>query len=82
MAHPFAAHTAAARGRRGRAHVVGQLRLGRLRDRARASGCADATITAQGIAGRACATASPRPPASLFAVAVPAARWWDDIAHT
>ena len=80
MAHPFAATRRRGAGRRGRAHVVGQLRLGRLRDRARAR-AADATITAQGIAVRV-AAACPRTTGAVFDVAVPAARWWDDIADT
>ena len=81
MAHPFAAHQDGAR-------VDAQ-------DRTWWGNCAwdgfgivhalglpDATVTAQGIAVRV-RGGVPEPAAgAVFAVAVPAARWWDDIGHT
>jgi len=80
MAHPFAAHTAGARvdaaGRTWWGNcawdgfgIVHALRL------------ADATVYAQGIEV-AVRDGVPEATRATFHVAVPAARWWDDIAHT
>jgi hypothetical protein len=80
MAHPFAAHTGGARvdaeGRRwwgncawdgfGIVHALG---------------LEDATVTAQGIAVRV-ARGVPEASGAVFAIEVPASRWWEDIAHT
>ena len=80
MAHPFAAHTDGARveaqGRTwwgncawdgfGIVHVLD---------------LPEATITAQGISV-AVHDGEPEPTDAVFGVAVPAARWWDDIGHT
>jgi Alkylmercury lyase len=80
MAHPFAAHTAGARvdasGRTWWGNcawdgfgIVHALRL------------PEATVTAQGIAVHV-RGGVPEEVGAVFGVAVPAARWWDDIAHT
>src|SRR3954452_3779928 len=80
MAHPCASHTAGARvdasGRTWWGNcawdgfgIVHALRL------------PEATVTAQGIAVRV-RNGMPEPTDAVFAVTVPAARWWEDIAHT
>ena len=80
MAHPFAAHTDGARVEaQGRSWwgncawdgfgIVHALQL------------PQATITAQGIAVRT-TDGIPHDAGAVFAVAVPAAHWWDDIGHT
>ena len=80
MAHPFAAHADGARvdaqGRTWRGNcawdgfgIVHALEL------------PDATITAQGFTV-AVEHGVPEVADVVFGVAVPAARWWDDIAHT
>jgi hypothetical protein len=80
MAHPFAAHAEGARvDARGRSWwgncawdgfgIVHALKL------------PEATITAQGITV-AVDDGVPRATQAVFAVAVPAAHWWDDIGHT
>ena len=79
MAHPFAAHTNGARVEQRRPRVVGQLRVGRVRDRRRARPRArhdhrpghHAEVDGDAIDGDA-----------VFGVLVPAAHWWDDIGHT
>ena len=80
MAHPFAAHTDGARvdagGRTWWGNcawdgfgIVHALRLD------------EATVTAQGIAVRV-TRGVPEQIDAVFDVAVPAARWWEDVAHT
>ena len=80
MAHPFAAHHDGARVQaQGRTWwgncawdgfgIVHALRL------------PEATITAQGLAVRT-RDGVPEPTDAVFAVAVPAAHWWEDIGHT
>src|SRR4051794_11827489 len=73
MAHPFAAHRSGARVDAGGRTWWGNCAWDGLGIVA-ALGLRDATVTAQGIT-------LPHEPA-VFAVAVPAAHWWDDIAHT
>lgn len=80
MAHPFAGHADGTRvDAQGRTWwgncawdgfgIVHALRL------------LDATVTAQGIAVHV-ENGVPEDAGAVFDVAVPAARWWDDIAHT
>ena len=66
-------------GRRRRPVVVGQLRLGRPRDRRR-PGLPEATLAGGGVAlaVRGGAVAGD----AVFHVAVPAGRWWEDIGFT
>ena len=80
MAHPFAAHTDGAR-----VQAQGRTWWGNCAwdgfGIVHALGLAEATITAQGIAVHT-QDGVPGPTDAVFAVAVPAARWWDDIGHT
>ena len=81
MAHPFAAHHDGAR-----VDAQGGTWWGNCAwdgfGIVHALGLADATVTAQGIGVRV-RDGVPAPAAgAVFAVAVPAARWWDDIGHT
>lgn len=73
MAHPFAGHRDGARVDAGGRTWWGNCAWDGF-GIVHALGLRDARITAQGIdAGE---------PGVVFEVAVPAARWWDDIAHT
>ena len=81
MAHPFAAHDEGAR-----VEAQGRTWWGNCAwdgfGIVHALGLPDATVTAQGIAVRV-RDGVPEPAAgAVFAVAVPAAHWWDDIGHT
>ena len=80
MAHPFAGHTEGAR-----VDANGRTWWGNCAwdgfGIVHALGLADATVTAQGIAVRVLAGV-PEATGAVFDVAVPAARWWEDIAHT
>ena len=81
MAHPFAAHHDGAR-----VDAQGRTWWGNCAwdgfGIVHALGLPDATVTAQGIAVRV-RDGIPEPDAGVvFAVAVPAAHWWDDIDHT
>jgi hypothetical protein len=73
MAHPFAAHRDGARVEAGGRTWWGNCAWDGF-GIVHALGLDGATITAQGI--------DASEPGVLFEVAVPAARWWDDIAHT
>ncbi len=81
MAHPFAGHHGGTRVKSG--------------DRTWWGNCAwdgfgivhalalpEATVTAQGVAVRISGGVPDEAGGAVFDVAVPAARWWDDIAHT
>jgi len=72
MAHPFAAHREGARVDAGGRAWWGNCAWDGF-GIAAALGLRDATITANGVQAA---------PGAVFHVAVPAARWWDDIAHT
>ena len=80
MAHPFAAHPNGAR-----VDADGRTWWGNCAwdgfGIVAALDVPDATITAQGIAV-SIADGEPRDAGAVFHVAVPAAHWWDDIAHT
>ncbi len=80
MAHPFAAHAGGAR-----VETDGRTWWGNCAwdgfGIVHALGLDAATVTAQGIAVRV-AGGVPEEADAVFDVAVPAARWWDDIAHT
>ena len=73
MAHPFAARRDGARVEAGGRTWWGNCAWDGF-GIVHALGLQDATITAQGI--------DASEPGVLFEVAVPAAHWWDDIAHT
>jgi hypothetical protein len=80
MAHPFAAHHEGAR-----VEAQGGTWWGNCAwdgfGIVHALGLPEATVTAQGITVRV-RDGSPEPTNAVFAVAVPAAHWWDDIGHT
>jgi hypothetical protein len=80
MAHPFAAHRDGAR-----VEAAGRTWWGNCAwdgfGIVHALGLADATVTAQGIAVRV-RDGIPEDAGAVFDVAVPAARWWDDVAYT
>ena len=80
MAHPFAAHRDGAR-----VDAAGRTWWGNCAwdgfGIVHALGLPEATVTAQGIAVRV-RGGVPDETDAVFAVAVPAAHWWDDIAHT
>ena len=80
MAHPFAAHTDGARVDAG-----GRIWWGNCAwdgfGIVHALELPDAMVTAQGIAVRV-RGGVPEDAGAVFDVAVPAARWWDDIGHT
>ena len=80
MAHPFAAHTDGARVDAGGRTWWGNCAWDGF-GIVHALGLADATVTAQGIAVRTVGGV-PEETGAVFGVAVPAARWWDDIGHT
>ena len=73
MAHPFAAHRDGARVDAGRRTWWGNCAWDAY-GIVHALGLRDATITAQGLTTDV--------PGVVFEVAVPAARWWDDVEHT
>ena len=79
-AHPFAAHEDGAR-----VDADGRTWWGNCAwdgfGIVHALGLAEATITAQGIEVHT-QDGVPGPTDAVFAVAVPAAHWWDDIGHT
>jgi hypothetical protein len=79
MAHPFAAHRDGARVDAGGRTWWGNCAWDALGIVA-ALGLPDATVTAQNVAVRV-RDGVPEERV-LFHVAVPAAHWWDDIAHT
>jgi hypothetical protein len=79
MAHPFAAHRDGARVEAGGRTWWGNCAWDGF-GIVSALGLREATITAQGI-DVPVLDGEPRSDA-VFHVAVPAARWWDDIAHT
>ena len=80
MAHPFAAHAGGAR-----VEADGRTWWGNCAwdgfGIVHALGLPDATVTAQGIRVRV-RDGVPEPADAVFGVAVPAARWWEDIGHT
>ena len=80
MAHPFAAHREGAR-----VEAAGRTWWGNCAwdgfGIVHALGLPEATVTAQGIAV-AVRDGVPEATDAVFDVAVPAAHWWDDIAHT
>ena len=80
MAHPFAAHPGGARVQAGGRTWWGNCAWDGF-GIVHALGLAEATVTAQGVAVRV-AGGVPEETGAVFDVAVPAARWWDDIAHT
>ena len=80
MAHPFAAHTDGACVDAGGRTWWGNCAWDAF-GIVHALGLADATVTAQGVAVRT-TDGVPEETDAVFDVAVPAAHWWDDIAHT
>jgi Alkylmercury lyase len=80
MAHPFAAHTEGARVDAGGRTWWGNCAWDGF-GIVHALGLTEATVTAQGIAVRV-SGGVPEEADAVFSVAVPAARWWKDIAHT
>jgi hypothetical protein len=80
MAHPFAAHRDGARVEAGGRTWWGNCAWDAF-GIVHALGLADATVTAQGIAVNV-RDGVPEENGAVFEVAVPAAHWWDDIAHT
>ena len=80
MAHPFAAHTEGARVDAGGRTWWGNCAWDGF-GIVHALGLREATVTAQGIAVRV-AGGVPEASGAVFDVAVPASRWWEDIAHT
>ena len=80
MAHPFAAPAGGARVDAGGRTWWGNCAWDGF-GIVHALGLAEATVTAQGIAVRV-AGGVPEETGAVFDVAVPAAHWWDDIAHT
>jgi hypothetical protein len=80
MAHPFAAHGDGARVDAGDRTWWGNCAWDGF-GIVHALGLPEATVTAQGIAVRV-AGGVPEEPGAVFSVAVPASRWWEDIAHT
>lgn len=80
MAHPFAAHTDGARVEAPEGTWWGNCAWDGF-GIVHALELPDATVTAQGIAVRV-EHGVPEDAGAVFAVAVPAARWWDDIGHT
>jgi Alkylmercury lyase len=80
MAHPFAAHHEGARVDAGGRTWWGNCAWDGF-GIVHALELAEATITAQGIAVRT-TDGVPHQTDAVFDVAVPAAHWWDDIAHT
>jgi len=80
MAHPFAAHHDGARVDAGGRTWWGNCAWDAF-GIVHALGLADATVTAQGVAVRT-TDGVPEETDAVFDVAVPAAHWWDDIAHT
>jgi hypothetical protein len=80
MAHPFAAHRDGARVDAGGRTWWGNCAWDAF-GIVHALALADATVTAQGIAVRV-RDGVPGDTDAVFEVAVPAAHWWDDIAHT
>ena len=80
MAHPFAAHRDGAR-----VDADGRTWWGNCAwdgfGIVHALGLPDATVTAQGIRVQV-RDGVPEPADAVFGVAVPAARWWEDIGHT
>jgi Alkylmercury lyase len=80
MAHPFAGHRGGARVDAGGRTWWGNCAWDGF-GIVHALGLADATVMAQGIAVRV-RGGVPEEADAVFDVAVPAAHWWDDIAHT
>ena len=80
MAHPFAAHPDGARVDGGGRTWWGNCAWDGI-GIVHALGLAEATVTAQGVAV-ALRDGVPEESDAVFDVAVPAAHWWDDIAHT
>ena len=80
MAHPFAGHREGARVDAGGRTWWGNCAWDGL-GIVHALKLAEATVTAQGIAVRTM-DGVPEETDAVFDVAVPAAHWWDDIAHT
>ena len=80
MAHPFAAHADGARVDAPAGTWWGNCAWDGF-GIVHALGLPEATITAQGVAVRV-EHGVPEETGAVFDVAVPAARWWDDIGHT
>ena len=80
MAHPFAAHRDGARVDAGGRSWWGNCAWDGF-GIVHALGLHEATVTAQGIAVRT-HEGVPEETGAVFGVAIPAARWWDDIGHT
>ncbi len=81
MAHPFAAHTGGARVDAGERTWWGNCAWDGF-GIVHALALPEATVTAQGVAVRLRGGVPDEAGGAVFDVAVPAARWWDDIAHT
>jgi hypothetical protein len=80
MAHPFAAHSEGAHVDAGGRTWWGNCAWDGF-GIVHALALPEATVTAQGIAVHV-RDGVPEPTDAVFAVTVPAARWWEDIAHT
>src|SRR3954453_12183264 len=80
MAHPFAAHHTGARVDASDRTWWGNCAWDGF-GIVHALALAEAPVTAQGIAVRV-RNGMPEPTDAVFALTVPAARWWEDIAHT
>ncbi len=81
MAHPFAGHTGGARIDAGGRTWWGNCAWDGF-GIVHALALPEATVTAQGVAVRLSGGVPVEAGGAVFDVAVPAARWWDDIAHT
>ena len=81
MAHPFAAHTGGARVDAGGRTWWGNCAWDGF-GIVHALALPEATVTAQGVAVRVREGVPDEAGGAVFDVAVPAARWWEDIAHT
>ncbi len=81
MAHPFAAHTGGARVDAGGRTWWGNCAWDGF-GIVHALALPEATVTAQGVVVRMSGGVPDEAGGAVFEVAVPAARWWDDIAHT
>ena len=81
MAHPFAGHRDGARVEAGGRTWWGNCAWDGF-GIVHALGLPDATVTAQGIAVRVRGGEPAGAEGVVFDVAIPAARWWEDIVHT
>ena len=81
MAHPFAAHTGGARVDAGGSSWWGNCAWDGF-GIVHALALPEATVTAQGVAVRVTGGVPDEAGDAVFCIAVPAAHWWEDIAHT